>query len=165
MYAEIWWWQQCQAMPGMMGWCWSESSVRKCLGDGVVLVLTLFGVLTYYNYWGARSNGNDMIQDIPPGDLLSSYLDASKAIVFMSCLLQLLSVCPLPGCGSAIDPENREVKEHGAVIVIHYTCNSHHSGHWCSSPSVGEGKKKVWVLNTVLASYSLTCGLHISQVT
>ena len=112
-----------------------------------------------------RSNENDMIQDIPPGDLLSSYLDASKAIVFMSCLLQLLSVCPLAGCGSAIDPDNREVKEHGAVIVIHYTCNSHHSGQWCSSPSVGEGKKKVWVLNTVLASYSLTCGLHISQVT
>ena len=73
-------------------------------------------------------------------------------------------MCQVPGCGSAIDPANMDVQEHGAVIVVKYTCNKHHSGDWCSSPYVGKGKAKVGVLNVVLATFSLACGLHISQV-
>ena len=82
----------------------------------------------------------------------------------MSCLLQLFAMCQVAGCGNAVDPDNIVVTEHGAVIVVQYTCNGSHTRKWCSSPTVGQGKSKVWVLNTVLATYSLTCGLHISQV-
>ena len=82
----------------------------------------------------------------------------------MSSLLQLFSVCHTPGCSSSVDPSNREIKEHGAAIVVKYTCNNHHSGEWSSSPTVGLGKSKVWTLNVLLATYSLVCGLHISQV-
>ena len=84
--------------------------------------------------------------------------------MFLSCLFQLFAVCPEPGCGGAIDPTNRDVREEGAVITIKYTCNNHHSGVWHSSPAVGQGKSNVWVLNALLATLSLTCGLHISQV-
>ena len=102
-------------------------------------------------------------QDITD-DPLSAHLKADKVIVFLSCLMNLFAICQHSGCGSAIDPTNRGVVEHGAVMVVHYTCNSNHCGQWSSSPAVGQGKGRVWVLNTVLAAYSLTCGLHISQV-
>ena len=97
-------------------------------------------------------------------DPIDEHLEGQKAIVFVSCLLQLIGICQVVGCGSMVDPENKRVTQHGAVIIIRYTCNNHHSGEWCSSPTVGKEKSKVWVLNTVLASYCLTCGLHISQV-
>ena len=97
-------------------------------------------------------------------DPIDAHLEGHKAIVFLSCLLQLIGICQVVGCGSLVDPENKKVTQHGAVIIITYTCNNHHMGEWCSSPTVGKEKSKVWVLNTVLASYCLTCGLHISQV-
>ena len=97
-------------------------------------------------------------------DPLAEHLKADKAIVFLSCLLQLFTVCQQYGCGAAIDPANRKYHQEGAVIVIKYTCNASHTHTWSSSPAVGEGKKKVWVMNAILAIYSLTCGLHISQV-
>ena len=78
--------------------------------------------------------------------------------------MELFSLCPVHGCGAAIDPANRNIIEHGAAIVVHYTCNSHHKGEWSSSPTVGSGNSKVWVINSILATYCLTCGLHISQV-
>ena len=53
-------------------------------------------------------------------DPLSAQLEDQKAIVFLSTLLQLLTLCHLSGCSS--------------------------------------------VINALLASYCLTCGLHISQV-
>ena len=82
----------------------------------------------------------------------------------MSCLLQLFSLCQVVECGAAIDPENIDVKQHGAAVVVRYTCNKHHAREWCSSPVMGKGKGKIWVINALLATYSLTCGLHISQV-
>ena len=97
-------------------------------------------------------------------DPISDIIDGPKAVVFLSCLMQLFSVCPSPGCGGAIDPENRRVVQHGAAIVVHYTCNNSHDGTWSSSPTVGTGNSKVWALNSLLASFCLTCGLHISQV-
>ena len=89
---------------------------------------------------------------------------APKAIVFLSCLLQLFTRCQVPGCSSTVDPANIDVQEHGAVIVVKYVCNEHHTGEWSSSPFIGEGRSKVGVLNIILATFSLTCGLHISQV-
>ena len=104
------------------------------------------------------------LQDVPC-DPISAHVEAPKAIVFLSSLMSLFSVCHVAGCSGLIDPANRSVTQHGAAIVVQYTCNNHHSGKWCSSPTVGQGNSKVYVINSVLASYSLTCGLHISQVT
>ena len=97
-------------------------------------------------------------------DPLSAQLEDQKAIVFLSTLLQLFTVCHLSGCSSAVDPSNIEVIQHGAAIVVKYTCNQHHTQKWCSSPTIGEGRRTVYVINALLASYCLTCGLHISQV-
>ena len=105
-----------------------------------------------------------ILQDVPC-DPISAHVEAPKAIVFLSSLMSLFSVCQVVGCNGLIDPANRSVTQHGAAIVVQYTCNNHHSGRWCSSPTVGQGNSKVYVINSVLASYSLTCGLHISQVT
>ena len=97
-------------------------------------------------------------------DEISSFLDEPKVIVCLSQLSALFMICPLPECCSAIDPENRKIVQKGSVIKIKYICNSHHRGEWCNSPYFGPKKSKVWALNTVLATYSLTNGLHISQV-
>ena len=117
-----------------------------------------------------REKGN--ISSSPPegedtedeSDSISDIIDGPKAVVFLSCLMQLFSVCPSPGCGSAIDPANRRIIQHGAAIVVNYTCNNSHQGTWSSSPTVGTGNSKVWALNSLLATFCLTCGLHISQV-
>ena len=97
-------------------------------------------------------------------DPLSSHIEAPKAVVFLSCLMQLVCLCPTPGSGAAIDPANRITVQHGAGLVVHFTCNNHHKGEWSSSPTVGSGNSKVWAINSILASFCLTCGLHISQV-
>ena len=97
-------------------------------------------------------------------DPLSTLIEAPKAVVFLSCLMQLFCLCPIPGCGAAIDPANRSTVQHGAGLVVHYTCNNNHRGEWSSSPTVGSGNSKVWAINSILASFCLTCGLHISQV-
>ena len=91
-------------------------------------------------------------------------LEAPKAIVFISCLLSLFRVCSVPSCHSAIDAENVHVHDVGAVVTVKWSCNANHCGEWHSSPYVGTGRSKVGVLNIMLATYSLTCGLHITQV-
>ena len=132
---------------------------------GICLTRTVWPGVGYKSYeWDGIVYRIFVLQEQNLVDPVSKHLDAPKAIVFMSCLLQLFSMCQVSGCASAIDPENIDVLQHGAVVVIRYTCNMHHSGEWCSSPALGEGKKKVWVLNALLATFSLTCGLHISQV-
>ena len=110
---------------------------------------------------GENTEGEDTEVE---SDSISDIIDGPKAVVFLSCLMQLFSVCPSPGCGSAIDPANRRIIQHGAAIVVNYTCNNSHEGTWCSSPTVGTGNSKVWALNSLLATFCLTCGLHISQV-
>ena len=110
---------------------------------------------------GEDTEGEDTEVEL---DSISDIIDGPKAIVFLSCLMQLFSVCPSPGCGSAIDPANRRIIQHGAAIVVHYTCNNSHKDTWSSSPTVGTGNSKVWALNSLLATFCLTCGLHISQV-
>ena len=97
-------------------------------------------------------------------DPMTSHIEASKAIVFIPCLLKLFNKCPQVSCSSVIDPDNIEVKEIGAVVVIKYMCNENHSGEWSSSPFIGEGNERVGVTSLMLASCTLTCGLSISQV-
>ena len=109
-------------------------------------------------------DSEDTEDDPDHSDPISDIIDGPKAVVFLSCLMQLFSVCPSPGCGSAIDPANRRIIQHGAAIVVNYTCNNSHKGTWSSSPTVGTGNSKVWALNSLLATFCLTCGLHISQV-
>lgn len=95
---------------------------------------------------------------------MRGHLEAPKAVVFLSSLLALFDICRVHGCHSAIDASNIVVREIGAVISVKYTCNGNHTGEWHSSPFVGEGRGKVGVMNILLSTYSLTCGLHITKV-
>ena len=98
------------------------------------------------------------------GDEMRGHLEAPKAVVFLSNLLALFTICRTPGCHNLIDPSNVNVVEVGAAITVKYTCNASHSGEWHSSPYVGVGRSKVGVINILLSTYSLTCGLNITQV-
>lgn len=84
--------------------------------------------------------------------------------MYLDNLLSLFTKCLQPDCFAAIDPSNIIVNNVGADIVIKYTCNNHHTGKWCGSPAVGEGRSEVKSLNLLLGTASLICGLHISQV-
>ena len=90
-------------------------------------------------------------------------MTAPKVIVYMTSLLSLFAVCRSPGCNSAVFPENIRVSYYGAMAEIKATCNADHTTFWQSSPTLGTGRKKVGVLNVLLAVYCLTTGLHISQ--
>ena len=97
-------------------------------------------------------------------DPLIDHIEAKKTIVHLDNLLKLFTKCLVSDCCAAIDPSNVQVTNIGADIVITYTSNNHHSGKWHSGPSVGEGHSKVRSLNLQLATASLVCGLHVTQV-
>ena len=84
--------------------------------------------------------------------------------MFIDSLLLLFTVCREPGCFSAIDSSNVKDVETGATVSVKYTCNGHHTGTWHGSPFIREGRSKVGVLNILLATCSLVCGLQITQV-
>ena len=87
-----------------------------------------------------------------------------RIIVETDLLLELFSVCKHPGCGSAIDRDNIQVKTTGAAVGINATCNNSHENTWSSSSKVGEGKKQSNLINIEMAAYTLFSGLNISQV-
>ena len=78
--------------------------------------------------------------------------------------MELFQTCPRIDCQAAIDAANVEWIEKGAWLRVKYTCNNSHSGSWDNSPVVGQGKSKIGILNILLATYTLLCGLHVSQV-
>ena len=102
--------------------------------------------------------------DCSQNDALTHHIEAPKAVVFISCLLQLFTTCQVQECHSAIDQSNIRIQEVGAAIVVKYECNNNHSGEWSSSPFIGEGKAKSSVLNVLIANFILTCGLSVSKV-
>ena len=96
---------------------------------------------------------------------MKSHIEAKKAVVYIDKLLLLFDKCKRPDCDAAIDPDNRKVIDTiGAPLTVKYVCNNHHTGEWHSSPFLGEGRSRVGVLNVLLATRSLVCGLHITQV-
>ena len=96
-------------------------------------------------------------------DIMTAHIESSKAIVFITCLLQLFKKCPDEACNSIIDPSNIEITNVGAVTFVKYECNEGHCGKWASSPFIGKSKERVGIINLLLSSFILTCGLHISQ--
>ena len=91
-------------------------------------------------------------------------LEIEKVIVFVSCLMQLLHVCRTPNCGAYVDKENIKIVRNGGQLSVTSLCNNHHSNTWASSPTFGEGRSAVAVINIILAVNSLRTGLHIKQV-
>ena len=91
-------------------------------------------------------------------------IEAKKAIVFLSTLLQLFSICRIANCGSYVEPQNIKVTSIGAMIRVKASCNNNHDTEWESSPCVGTGTKRIPVINVLIASFCLLTGLHIKQV-
>ena len=112
----------------------------------------------------SQSSSQSSASSLPQDEKLSEFIEAPKALVFISCLRQLFTKCGEDNCNSAIDPDNVHIRRIGAVAVVNYECNSGHCGEWSSSPYIGQKKEKVGVMNLLLASSILTCGLQISQV-
>ena len=88
----------------------------------------------------------------------------TRVIVETDLLLELFSVCKYPGCGCAVDSENIQVTRIGAALRVKATCNDSHENVWSSSSKVGEGKKQMYLINILLAVYTLLSGLNIAQV-
>ena len=96
--------------------------------------------------------------------LFYQYIDAKKAIIFLPSLLQLFSVCRVPGCGSAVDQDDINIKTNGAMVSVACLCNSGHKTDWDSGPMLGTGTRAVAVINILLATYCLITGLHLQQI-
>ena len=97
-------------------------------------------------------------EDLEPG------VKTGRIIVDKSSLLQLFRVCSEPNCGALVDLSEVELTETGAAVNVKATCLKNHVQNWSSSSSVGEGHKKMFTINILLAAYTLFCGLNISQV-
>ena len=54
-------------------------------------------------------------------------ISAWKLIVWISCLMQLFTVCREPGCGALVDKNNIKTRMKGAFLSVDATCNSGHS--------------------------------------
>ena len=79
--------------------------------------------------------------------------------------MDLFRVCNTPNCGSIVDSDDTKVTTAGANITVTATClENQHTQTWSSSSSVGEGHKRIFIVNILLAAYTLFCGLNISQV-
>ena len=92
--------------------------------------------------------------------------DKSKVIVYMRLLISLFQVCRMAGCGSLVDRDDIKIVTDGAMITVTCVCVKNHRTQWKSSPVLHqESTHPVGEINIVLATYILTCGLHIKQVT
>ena len=111
-----------------------------------------------------------MFQDSNPventeDDYLEVGIKTERIVVDKPSLLELFRVCSEPHCGSIIDQEDVSIITVGAAITVKTTClQNHHQQTWSSSTTVGEGHKRQFVINILLAAYTLFCGLNISQV-
>ena len=79
--------------------------------------------------------------------------------------MKLFQVCSSPGCGSIVDSDNITVHTKGAAMTVISTClENNHTVTWSSSATVGEGRERTFTINILLATYTLFCGLNVSQV-
>ena len=88
-----------------------------------------------------------------------------RVIVDKPALLELFKVCSVPNCGSIVDPADVQIHTVGAAITVKSVClQNQHQQKWSSSATVAEGRKRLFVINILLAAYTLLCGLNISEV-
>ena len=92
-------------------------------------------------------------------------IKTERIVVDKPSILELFRVCSEPHCGSIIDQEDVLILTVGAAVTVKTAClQNHHQQTWSSSTAVGEGHKRQFVINILLAAYTLFCGLNISQV-
>ena len=87
-----------------------------------------------------------------------------RFIVDKASLQKLFHFCTVENCGSIIDPSDVTFHKVGAAVIVKSTCLNNHTQSWSSSNSVGEGHHRLFIINVLLAAYTLFCGLNISQV-
>ena len=78
--------------------------------------------------------------------------------------MELFSTCNHPGCGIGVEREDIRITTVGAAMNVTATCMRNHVYKWSTSSTVGEGKRQKYLINILLAAYSLLCGLNFGQV-
>ena len=64
-----------------------------------------------------------------------------------------------------MDPADVQFHTVGAAMTVKSLClTNQHQQTWSSSATVAEGRKRLFVINILLAAYTLFCGLNISEV-
>ena len=97
-------------------------------------------------------------------DDLETDILTERFIVDKTSLQKLFHFCSVENCGSIIDPSDVTFHKVGAAVIVKSTCLNNHSQSWSSSNSVGESHHRLFIINVLLAAYTLFCGLNISQV-
>ena len=97
-------------------------------------------------------------------DALEKEVYDERLIVEKKSLLKLFEVCSTVGCGSLVDSEEIKFVKVGGAFKVKTTCLNNHVNHFASSSSIGDGKEKIFVINILLAAYTLFCGLNFSRV-
>ena len=87
-----------------------------------------------------------------------------RLIVEKKSLMKLLCVCSTLGCGSLVDSDDIKFVKVGGAFKVKSTCLNNHVNHFESSSSIRDGKEKIFVINILLAAYTLFCGLNFSRV-
>ena len=87
-----------------------------------------------------------------------------RFIVEKSAFMEMFKVCNTLGCGAMIDPDDVQLKKIGGAVKVTGTCLNNHKNIFKSSRSTHEGNKEIFVINILLAAYTLFCGLNFSHV-
>ena len=98
-------------------------------------------------------------------DTLEIGVKIDRVLVDKPALLDLFRVCSVPNCGSIVNPADVHINTVGAAMTVKSEClQNNHQQTWSSSATVAEGRKRLFVINILLAAYTLLCGLNISEV-
>ena len=114
-----------------------------------------------------ENSGHYVVASRPPnGDRLQRRRSCqNKVIAYVNLLLDLFQVCRVAGCGALVERKDIKYVQDGAMITVTCTCMKNHDTKWRSSPVFHLGETRpTGEINTVLATYILTCGMHVKQV-
>ena len=112
-------------------------------------------------------------------------MTGATIFVMWSSLLLLLTKCRREACAAQVSPCNMKssVKgiagqkksglecgiayilcTSGAAVKVSMTCNDGHQEEWCSSATIGTGKRTLYLINISIIVYSFLSGLHFDQL-
>ena len=118
--------------------------------------------------------------DIEDDEYETTNLGGSTILVCWASLLLLLTKCRREGCASMVCPSNMKLSVKGyffcyllifctflitgAAINVKMVCNDGHCENWCSSETVGSGRKMLYLINISMIVYSFLSGIHFEKI-
>ena len=92
----------------------------------------------------------------------TAFQEFEFAIVSMSMLISILSVCRNPGCGAPVDREDMEITRNGCILNFKLECHKGCREMFTMSeelPGKGRRGRKVGEINVMMSALLLLCGL------